>query len=294
MWGATPPITWGRSGAAAWVARWRHGWSPDWMRRDGGRQSCNCRPARGATRSRGRWSREAPGSSPSCSARSPWRCWCGRSNAMTVLRVWAPLADRVAAVVGGAPSPMARAEGGWWTGPDVAAGTDYGFSVDGRDPRPDPRSRWQPRGVHGPSRIVDDDAFAWTDADWHGRPVLGGVVYELHVGTFTPEGTFDAAIARLNHLVELGIAAVEVLPLAAFPGRHGWGYDGVALYAVHDPYGGPDGFKRFVGAAHTRGLAVLVDAVYNPLGPNGNFLGEFGPYFTTKHTAPWGSAVNFD
>ncbi|MDQ1701131.1 MAG: maltooligosyltrehalose trehalohydrolase, partial [Frankiaceae bacterium] len=213
---------------------------------------------------------------------------------MTQLRVWAPAAGRVDAVLGDSRVPMTAAERGWWTGPDVAAGTDYAFAVDGGDPRPDPRSRWQPHGVHGPSRALDDAAYAWEDAGWHGRPILGGVVYELHVGTFTPEGTFDAAASRLDHLSALGIAAVEVLPIAAFSGRSGWGYDGVALFAVHDAYGGPDGFKRFVDAAHQRGIAVIVDVVYNHLGPSGNYLAQFGPYFTDKHTTPWGAAVNYD
>jgi maltooligosyltrehalose trehalohydrolase len=208
--------------------------------------------------------------------------------------VWAPFAERVELVVGERRSALLRIDDGWWTGPELAAGTDYAFSVDGGEPRPDPRSRWQPHGVHGPSRVVDASAYAWRDAAWHGRPILGGVVYELHIGTFTPEGTFDAAIARLDHLVDLGVAAIEVLPIAAFSGRHGWGYDGVALYAVHDPYGGPDGFRRFVDAAHQRGLAVIVDAVYNHLGPSGNYLRDFGPYFTDTHHTPWGDAVNYD
>ncbi len=213
---------------------------------------------------------------------------------MTALQVWAPDADQVEVVVGGRRSAMTATTRGWWTGPDIAAGTDYAFALDGGDPLPDPRSRWQPHGVHGPSRVVDDAAYRWQDAAWHGRPVLGGVVYELHVGTFTREGTFDAAVGRLDHLAALGVTAIELLPLAAFSGRAGWGYDGVALFAVHDPYGGPDAFKRFVDAAHQRGLAVLVDVVYNHLGPSGNYLGQFGPYFTHKHTTPWGSAVNYD
>jgi maltooligosyltrehalose trehalohydrolase len=191
---------------------------------------------------------------------------------------------------------MAPGDGGWWhlDVPAAGPGTDYAFSVDGGDPRPDPRSRWQPLGVHGPSRVVDDAAHTWHDESWHGRPILGDVVYELHVGTFTAEGTLDAAIERLDHLAGLGIAAVELLPIAAFSGRHGWGYDGVALFAVHEPYGGPDAMKRFVDAAHARGIAVIVDVVYNHLGPSGNYLAQFGPYFTDKHSTPWGAAVNYD
>jgi maltooligosyltrehalose trehalohydrolase len=208
--------------------------------------------------------------------------------------VWAPDAANVEVEAGGrrhamTPSPARR---GWWTA--EAEGEDYGFVVDGAGPFPDPRSPWQPDGVHGLSRAYDHAAFAWTDAAWHGRPLAGGVLYELHVGTFTPEGTFDAAVGRLDHLVELGVDAVELMPVAAFPGRHGWGYDGVGLWAVHDPYGGPDGLKRFVDACHGRGLGVLLDVVYNHLGPSGNYLGEYGPYFTDAHRTPWGPAVNLD
>jgi maltooligosyltrehalose trehalohydrolase len=191
--------------------------------------------------------------------------------------------------------PLGRAAGGWWRA-DAALphGTDYWFSLDGRAPRPDPRSPWQPHGVHGPSRTFDPGRFGWTDAAWGGRDVRGGVVYELHVGTFTPEGTLDAAVGRLDHLVRLGVDMVELMPVAAFPGRHGWGYDGVALYAVHEPYGGPAALQRFVDAAHGRGLAVGLDVVHNHLGPSGNYLGEFGPYFTERHHTPWGAAVNLD
>ena len=215
---------------------------------------------------------------------------------MTCFRVWAPTAQSLEVALGAARLPMEPAGNGWWevNAPDAGPGTDYAFSVDGGDPRPDPRSRWQPHGVHAPSRVVDDAAHAWTDQRWHGTPLLGGVVYELHVGTFTDEGTLDAAISRLDHLAGLGIDAVELLPMAAFSGRHGWGYDGVALFAVHDPYGGPAAMKRFVDAAHARGIAVIVDVVYNHLGPSGNYLAQFGPYFTDKHSTPWGWAVNFD
>jgi len=185
-------------------------------------------------------------------------------------------------------------DGGWWSGEVGGPGTDYALVLDGGEPRPDPRSAWQPHGVHGPSRVVDHDAFAWTDATWRGVALPGSVLYELHVGTFTPEGSFDAAIDRLDHLVELGISAVELLPCNAFAGRWGWGYDGVAWFAVHEPYGGPDGLKRFVDACHARGLGVVMDVVYNHLGPAGNYLPEFGPYLTEDHTTPWGSAVNLD
>jgi malto-oligosyltrehalose trehalohydrolase len=147
--------------------------------------------------------------------------------------------------------------------------------------------------VHGPSRRYDHGRFAWTDAGWRGIPLPGAVIYELHVGTFTPAGTFDAAIERLDYLAGLGVDAVELMPVAAFPGQHGWGYDGIALWAVHEPYGGPDGLKRLVDACHARGLAVLLDVVYNHVGI-GNRLADFGPYFTDAHSTPWGPAVNLD
>jgi maltooligosyltrehalose trehalohydrolase len=216
---------------------------------------------------------------------------------MSSFRVWAPHAQRVHVVVDGREHAMhADGRAGWWSA-DVAgaaAGCDYAYRLDGGPPRPDPRSAWQPQGVHGPSRLVDHAAFAWSDQTWHGVPLPGSVVYELHIGTFTDEGTFDAAIARLDHLVELGVDVVELMPVNAFDGDRGWGYDGVLWYAVHDPYGGPDGLKRFVDAAHGRGIGVLLDVVYNHLGPSGNYLSEFGPYFTDTHSTPWGPAVNLD
>jgi maltooligosyltrehalose trehalohydrolase len=227
---------------------------------------------------------------------------------MTTFRLWAPDAKAVRVVTNNAPEPadggegdllhemIADAGGWWWVNvPSAGAGTDYAFLLDGQTRElPDPRSAHQPHGVHGRSRLVDHSRFAWTDGGWRGSPLAGGILYELHVGTFTPEGTFDAAIDRLDHLVELGISAVELLPVNAFPGRHGWGYDGVDLYAVHEPYGGPDGLKRFVDAAHGRGIGVVIDIVYNHFGPDGNYLSEFGPYFTDTHVTPWGPAVNLD
>jgi maltooligosyltrehalose trehalohydrolase len=215
---------------------------------------------------------------------------------MTALRVWAPYARTVQADVDGERRDMTEGVGGWWelALPPNAHGSDYAFVLDGGEPLPDPRSSWQPRGVHGPSRVVDHTAFAWHDAAWHGRPLAGAVVYELHVGTFSPEGTFDGVVARLDHLVDLGVDFVELLPVNAFPGERGWGYDGVGLYAVQDAYGGPDGLKRLVDACHARGLGVLLDVVYNHLGPSGNYLGRFGPYFTERHRTPWGPAVNYD
>jgi maltooligosyltrehalose trehalohydrolase len=215
---------------------------------------------------------------------------------MTTLRVWAPKPDRVEVEVGGSRRPMDRDENGWWSVELSAedAARDYAFVLDGGQPRPDPRSAWQPHGVHGPSRPVDHGAFAWTDERWRGLPLAGAVLYELHIGTFTEQGTFDAAVDRLDHLVELGVDAVELLPCNAFAGDRGWGYDGVAWFAVHSAYGGPDGLKRFVDACHARGLGVVMDVVYNHLGPAGNYLPEFGPYLTEAHTTPWGPAVNLD
>ncbi len=214
---------------------------------------------------------------------------------MTAFSVWAPAAGRADVEVGGAVHPMRPGKRpGWWRAEvAAAAGTDYAFRLDGGEPLADPRSPWQPYGPAGKSRTYSHAAFAWTDSGWHGAPPQGAVVYELHVGTFTPEGTLDAAIGRLDYLAGLGVTVVELMPLAAFPGRHGWGYDGICLWAVHEPYGGPDALKRFVDACHGRGLAVFLDVVYNHVGP-GNQLAAFGPYFTSAHVTPWGPAVNLD
>ena len=215
---------------------------------------------------------------------------------MTTLAVWAPDARTIEAEVAGERIAMAKAaKPGWWqvSVPSAGHGTDYAFRIDNGDPRPDPRSTWQPNGVHAASRIYDQAKFEWSDRLWRGVPLAGAVLYEMHVGTFTTDGTFDAAIERLDHLVALGVDAVELLPVASYDGPHGWGYDGVALYAVHEPYGGPDGLKRFVDACHTRGLGVVLDCVYNHLGPSGNYLVEFGPYFTDHYQTPWGPALNY-
>ena len=211
--------------------------------------------------------------------------------------VWAPDAHTVELHLPGEERlvDMVPAPGGWWTAPfDLEPGTDYAYRVDGSPNRPDPRSALQPDGVHGPSRTVDPDTWRWTDQNWAGRDLRGSVIYELHVGTFTPEGTLDAAISRLGHLVDLGVDIVELMPLAAFPGKAGWGYDGVGLWAVHEAYGGPDALARFVDAAHNAGIGVCLDVVYNHLGPSGNYLSVFGPYFTPAHHTPWGEAVNYD
>ncbi|MGL4743804.1 MAG: malto-oligosyltrehalose trehalohydrolase [Dermatophilaceae bacterium] len=233
--------------------------------------------------------------------------------------MWAPHADQVEIdwLAAELPRVATRPErammlavgGGWWrwhlpaeTRGDGAWGTrgiDYAFVLDGAEPAlPDPRSAWQPHGVHGPSRTVDPASFVWSDDGWPGprggAGLLGGVLYELHVGTFTPEGTFDAAVGRLDHLVALGVDVVELLPVAAFPTDRGWGYDGVGLWAVQDSYGGPDALARFVDACHARGIGVALDVVLNHLGASGNYLARFGPYFTDAHETPWGPAVNLD
>ncbi|WP_299447326.1 malto-oligosyltrehalose trehalohydrolase [uncultured Phycicoccus sp.] len=228
------------------------------------------------------------------------------------IEVWAPTPERVELEWSPVPDPTNRSRGvrreamtpagdGWWRLqlPPGVGEVDYAFVLDGEEPAlPDPRGAWQPGTVHGPSRTVDTAGFGWTDDGWRGprdgAGTLGGLFYELHIGTFTPEGTFDAARARLDHLVALGVDVVEVMPVASFPTDRGWGYDGVGLYAVHDAYGGPEAFARFVDACHARGLGVCLDVVHNHLGASGNYLARFGPYFTTAHETPWGPAVNLD
>jgi maltooligosyltrehalose trehalohydrolase len=214
---------------------------------------------------------------------------------MTAFAVWAPLAAGVELVLGEERVDATQGGDGWWHAQaDAKPGDRYGWSLEGGPPRPDPRSVDQPDGIDGLSAVYDHDAFEWRDATWPGRRATAGVLYELHVGTFSPAGTFDGAIERLPHLVDLGIDAVEVMPVATGSGRWGWGYDGVLLYAVHPAYGGPDGFKRFVDSCHAAGIAVVLDVVYNHFGPAGNHLPEFGPYLTDRHRTFWGDAVRFD
>ena len=216
-------------------------------------------------------------------------------------RVWAPSARAVRIRIDGVEHPMDAAGGGWFELADPAPvpGARYAFRLDDAEPwLPDPRSLSQPDGVHGASEVVDPAALA-PSGRWPGRDLRGAVLYELHVGTFAPGpdgagGTLDSAIEHLDELVDLGVDAVELMPLATFPGERGWGYDGVGLYAVHAAYGGPAALARFVRAAHDRGLAVVLDVVHNHLGPSGNYLGRFGPYFTAEHETPWGEAVNLD
>ncbi|MFE7589955.1 malto-oligosyltrehalose trehalohydrolase [Kitasatospora sp. NPDC057512] len=214
---------------------------------------------------------------------------------MPVYQVWAPAAaTRVRVEVDGTAHELDRCpdRDGWWSG-EAPAG-DYAFRLDDGPPLPDPRSARQPYGPDGPSRAVDHAGFRWSRTGWRGRALPGAVLYELHVGTFTPRGTFDAAAEHLDHLVELGVDFVELMPVCPFPGKHGWGYDGVSPWAVHEPYGGPEGLKRFVDAAHRKGLGVVLDVVHNHLGPSGNHLPAYGPYFTDRHHTPWGAAVNLD
>ena len=214
-----------------------------------------------------------------------------------IVRVWAPAAHEVQLDLGGDRLAMARADRGWWMVDALLAtpGADYAFVLDGAEPPlPDPRAQSQPYGVHGCSRIVDHSAFDWTDAHWNAPALDSAIVYELHIGTFTATGNFDAAIDRLSHLTNLGVTHVELMPIVEFSGDHGWGYDGVDIFAPHHAYGGPEGLKRLVDACHARGLAVLLDVVYNHFGPSGNYLPRFGPYLTHRHSTPWGDAINFD
>ena len=214
---------------------------------------------------------------------------------MTEFVVWVPFArNSVELTLGDRTLPMTR-DGDWWHATaEAASGDRYAFRLDDGDERPDPRSLAQPDGPHARSAVVDLRAHQWHDQDWPGQQLDGSVIYELHIGTFTPEGTFDSAIAKLDHLVALGVSLIEVMPIAAFPGDRGWGYDGVAPYAVHEVYGGAAACQRFVDACHQRGLGVLLDVVYNHLGPSGNYLPQFGPYFTDHYATPWGSAINLD
>jgi maltooligosyltrehalose trehalohydrolase len=233
----------------------------------------------------------------------PWRLPIGANpdGGGTSFRVWAAGARQVDVVlIGSDASPTSHALAAQGDGyfaayvPGVGPGARYMYRCDGGDPRPDPASRFQPASVHGPSSVVDPDAFAWADAAWRGVPRDDLVISEIHVGAAAPAGTFDALIARLDDLRSLGVSVLELMPVADFPGQRGWGYDGVCLFAPARAYGGPAGLKRLVDAAHARGLAVLLDVVYNHLGPDGNYLRQFSQaYFTDRHTTPWGEALNF-
>ncbi|MCT7962662.1 malto-oligosyltrehalose trehalohydrolase [Laspinema sp. D1] len=214
--------------------------------------------------------------------------------------VWAPTLKDVAVVIADEDKQRAiameqQAEGYWKaTAEGITPGTRYFYRLDGDLMRPDPAAHLQPDGVHGASAVVDPNAFSWSDRSWCNLPLEEYIIYELHVGTFTPEGTFEAIIPRLGVLKELGINAIEIMPVAQFPGDRNWGYDGVFPFAVQNSYGGPDKLKQFVDACHQQGIAVIIDVVYNHLGPEGNYLGDFGPYFTNKYRPLWGDAMNFD
>jgi maltooligosyltrehalose trehalohydrolase len=216
-------------------------------------------------------------------------------------RVWAPAARAVSVCAPGDDGicvPLTREDGGWFAAEsaEFRAGSRYGFRLDDDSTlRPDPASRYQPDGVHGPSQVVDPSTFAWTDAAWKGVGPLGQVIYELHVGTFTPGGTYAAAAEHLPYLRDLGVTIVELMPIAEFPGRFGWGYDGVGLFAPTRLYGTPDELRGFVDRAHAVGLGVILDVVYNHIGPDGNYLSLFAPaFFTDRYENEWGAALNFD
>ena len=213
-------------------------------------------------------------------------------------RVWAPNLHSLSVRLQGASAstfPMQRAgEDFEVLVPGARPGDRYSLVLNDQNQRPDPVSRSQPEGVHGPSEIVDPDAFIWSDQDWKGIQLSEYIFYELHTGAFTPEGTFEGVLSRIRSLKELGVTALELMPVAEFPGSRNWGYDGVDLYAPHSAYGGPCGLKKLVNACHREGLAVVLDVVYNHLGPEGNYLAEFGPYFTDRYKTPWGPALNFD
>lgn len=210
--------------------------------------------------------------------------------------VWAPFRDSVVLQLDDRPVPMERDAWGYWraVAEEAAPGRLYRYQLDESTFRPDPASFFQPQGVHGASCIWDHSAFRWQDEDWYCGPLAEMIMYEIHVGAFTEEGTFDALCERLDGLVDLGINAVQLMPVAQFPGNRSWGYDGVYLYAVQESYGGPDGLKRLVAACHRKGIAVILDVVYNHLGPEGNYLADYGPYFTDRCRTPWGWAINFD
>lgn len=213
---------------------------------------------------------------------------------LTEFRVWAPGARRVEVELPSGRLPLEPGGDGLHAARlPAGAGDDYRYVLDGGEPLPDPHSRYQPEGIRGPSRVVDTGSFRWSDEGFGGVGLDELVLYELHVGTFSPEGTFDGALPRLAALRELGVTAVELMPVACFPGRRGWGYDGLYAYAVHEAYGGPEGLARFVDAAHAAGLAVLLDVVYNHLGPGSERIAAFGPYFTSGHETSWGDALDY-
>jgi malto-oligosyltrehalose trehalohydrolase len=214
-------------------------------------------------------------------------------------RLWAPACERVELVLCGQPAPLAMnpAPEGWHelTTHRASHATRYQYRLPGGLHVPDPASRYQPDDVHGPSEVVDTTSWQWNDSGWKGRPWREAVIYELHVGSFTPEGTFRGVIGKLDYLADLGVTAIEIMPVSDFPGRRNWGYDGVLPYAPDSSYGRPEDFRAFIEAAHARGIMVFLDVVYNHFGPDGNYLGAFAPgFFTHRHKTPWGAGINFD
>jgi len=213
--------------------------------------------------------------------------------------VWAPFCKKVEIKIVEPQLnlvPMEKDEKGYWHAEvhGLSDETRYLFRLDEERERPDPASHFQPSGVHEASQVVNHSLFKWTDKSWRLFPLEKMIIYEIHVGTFTPQGTFDALLPRLSELNDLGINTIELMPVAQFPGTRNWGYDGVSLFSVQNSYGGPDGLKKFVNACHNQGIAVILDVVYNHLGPEGNYLWDYGPYFTDKYRTPWGMAINFD
>ncbi len=220
-----------------------------------------------------------------------------QGNGETIFTLWAPAADGVELVLDDEEKiPMQRGEKSIFSvTADAAPGAHYRYRIDGEQDVPDPASRYQPEDVHGPSQVVDPESFEWRDEDWKGRSWEETILYELHVGSFTPEGTFAGVQEKLDHLVDLGVTAIELMPLSDFPGGRNWGYDGVLPYAPDSSYGTPEDLKDLVQTAHEKGLMVFLDVVYNHFGPEGNYLNVYAPQsFTDRHETPWGAAVNFD
>ncbi|MGB7843493.1 MAG: malto-oligosyltrehalose trehalohydrolase, partial [Salinimicrobium sp.] len=212
--------------------------------------------------------------------------------------VWSPLAESVDLIIKGEkePVPLIKDRDGYWETETEAIqpGGLYQFRLNGKDDFPDPASKYQPHGVHSWSQLIDPFSFQWQDSAWKGRELDDMIIYELHVGAFTPKGTFEAVIDKLDHLEELGVNTLELMPIAQFPGDRNWGYDGVYPFAPQDSYGGTEGLKKLINACHKRNFSVLLDVVYNHFGPEGNYISQYGPYFTDKYHTPWGSAINFD
>lgn len=220
-------------------------------------------------------------------------------NGKCEFAVWAPLLDNVVLEIVYPEKDsfkMQKDEHGYWKyiTDGILPGARYFYNLGNLKKRPDPASHFQPEGVHSPSEIIDHNRFKWSDKKWNSMPLEKMIIYEMHVGTFTSRGTFEAVINKLNYIKKLGINTIEIMPVSQFPGKRNWGYDGVYLYAVQNSYGGPDGLKKLVDACHKKGIAVILDVVYNHLGPEGNYLSDYGPYFTDKYKTPWGSAINFD